>query len=55
MGSPSIVEILARAAVPAVVLLVFALARRFMSAATLKRPARAYSMEDLELRFSSVQ
>jgi len=55
MSSPSIVEILAKAAVPAVVLLVFALARRFMSAATLKRPAGAYSLEDLDLRFSNVQ
>jgi hypothetical protein len=55
MSSPSIVEFLAKAAVPVAVALVFVLARRYMSAAKLKPPAGAYSRDDLDVRFSSVQ
>jgi hypothetical protein len=55
MSSPSIFEFLAKASVPVIVLLVFSLARRYMSAATLKPPERAYPREDLDLRFSNVQ
>jgi hypothetical protein len=55
MSSPSIVEFLAKAAVPVAVALVFALVRRDMSAAKLKPPAEAYSRGDLDIRFNSVQ
>jgi hypothetical protein len=55
MSSPSIVEFLAKAAIPVAVALVFALARRYMSAAKLKPPAEAYSPRDLDIRFNSLQ
>jgi hypothetical protein len=55
MSSRSSFEFLANASVPVVVVLVFALARRYLSSATLKPPETAYSREDLDFRFNNVQ
>lgn len=55
MSSRSIFEFLANASVPVVVRLVFSLARRYTSSATLKPPETAYPREDLDFRFSNVQ
>lgn len=48
-------EFIPKIAVPVAVALVFALARRYMSAAKLKPPAGKHSREDLDTRFSRVQ
>ena len=44
-----------KALVPIAVLLVFALARKYMPAGSLKEPGSRYSLEELDLRFSKIQ
>lgn len=47
--------ILLKALVPAVVLIAFALARRYFPATSVKAPGRDYSLEELDVRFSGEQ
>jgi hypothetical protein len=48
-------DLLSRALIPIVVLLVFALARKYMPAASLRAPEHNYSREELDARFSGTQ
>lgn len=51
----SLVDSLARATIPALVLSVFALARRYLPAKALREPGIAYSLEELSARFAFTQ
>jgi hypothetical protein len=51
----SLADFLGRALVPVVVYFGFALARRYVSAASVKAPEQQVSMADLDSRFSRTQ